>query len=90
MPRKPKLPADPFERDLEFVLRPGKFIPDRACSAYVDSLEEMEAGMVALVASDPAKSVTQYEIFLACCFEKIQEIADSSGSFGASNAVRPE
>ena len=82
MPRKPNPPVEPFERDLELALQPGKFIPDRACSAYVDDLEEIEARIVALAASDPVKAVTHYETFLACCFEKIQEVDDSSGSFG--------
>lgn len=53
MPGKPNPPVEPFERDLELALRPGKFIPDRACSAYVDDLEEVEARIVAWTYSNP-------------------------------------
>ena len=35
-----------------------------------------------LVGNDPARAVTLYETFLAACYVKIEELDDSSGSFG--------
>jgi len=30
--------VDPFEREIEIALEPGRFIPDRACSSFVNDL----------------------------------------------------
>ena len=39
MKRKPRLGADPMERQMEVALNPGVFIPDRACYAFVTKME---------------------------------------------------
>lgn len=80
--RKPAGRPDPFERDIELALRPGVFIPDRACFSFVSDLEDVAGKLAGLDAGRPTRSVTLYETFLAACYEKASEVDDSSGSFG--------
>jgi len=82
MKRKPRRGADPFERDIELALNPGAFIPDRACYSFVSELEEVAAMIAKLIRPDPVRAATLYETFLAGCYEKAEELHDSSGSFG--------
>ena len=44
--------------------------------------DEVAAKIAKLVSRDPARAVTLYETFLAACYAKIEELDDSSGSFG--------
>jgi len=82
MTRKARGKIDPIEQDIELVLNPGAFIPDRACFSFVSDLDEVAAKIAKLIAGDPARAVTLYEAFLAACYLKIEELDDSSGSFG--------
>ena len=82
MKRKPRRGADPFERDIELALNPGAFIPDRACYSFVSELEEVAARIAKLIRPDPVRAATLYETFLAGCYEKAEELHDSTGSFG--------
>ncbi len=82
MTRKRRPQGDPIEREIELVLNPGAFIPDRTCFSFVSDLEEVATKISELVGSDPARAVTLYETFLAACYVKIEEVDDSSGSFG--------
>lgn len=72
---------DPIEQHIELALNPGAFIGDRTCFAFVSSLEEVAAGIDALLRTDAARAAGLYETFLAGCAEKAEEIDDSSGSF---------
>lgn len=74
--------ADPIEHEIELALNPGAFIPDRTCFSFVSDLDEVAAKIAKLVGSDPVRAVTLYETFLAACYVKIEELDDSSGSFG--------
>ena len=80
MKRKPRLGADPMERQMEVALNPGAFIPDRACYSFVSELEEVAAGIGKL--ADPVRATALYETFLAGCYEKAEELDDSSGANG--------
>ncbi len=82
MTRKARGRIDPIEQEIELALNPGAFIPDRACFSFVSDLDEVAAKIAKLVASGPARAVTLYEAFLAACYLKIEELDDSSGSFG--------
>src|ERR1035437_9090142 len=82
MKRRPRCGADPMERQMELALDPGGFISDRACYSFVRELEEVAAGIAKLTGADPISATALYETFLAGCYEKIEEIDDSSGSFG--------
>lgn len=80
MRRKSRGRADPIERQIELALSPGTFIRDHACFSFVSGLEEVAAGIGKL--NDPARAVALHETFLAGCYEKADELDDSSGSFG--------
>lgn len=82
MTRKPRSKPDPIEREIELALDPGGFIPARACFSFVSGLEKITASIAKLKQSDPARAITLYETFLARCYEKAEELDDSSGSFG--------
>ncbi len=73
---------DPMEAEIEHALDPGRFVSDRGCFRFVDSLEQVAAAIGRLVTDDPERAATLYETFLAGCYEKAEEVDDSSGSFG--------
>lgn len=82
MTRKPLIRPDPFEHEIEMALEPGAFIPDGACFSFVSGLDEVAAKIAELTASDSTRAVALHETFLAGCYEKAEELDDSSGSFG--------
>lgn len=82
MNRKRPAKTDPLEREIELALKPGAFIPDRACFQFAGELDQIASRIAKLVATDPARAVALYEAFLAGCYEKVEEVDDSSGSFG--------
>jgi hypothetical protein len=73
---------DPVEAEIEHALDPGRFISDRGCFRFVDDLDQVAAAIGRLVTDDPERAATLYETFLAGCYEKAEEVDDSSGSFG--------
>lgn len=82
MTRKRSRQGDSIEHEIERVLNPGAFIPYGASFSFVSELDEVAAKIAKLASSDPARAVTLYETFLAACYLKIEELDDSSGSFG--------
>ena len=82
MKRKPRRGADPIERQMELTLNPGAFISDRACFSFVGGLDEVAAAVGKLTRTDPVRATALYETFLAGCYQKAEELDDSSGSFG--------
>lgn len=82
MTRRPRRSRDPIEHEIEVALNPGSFISDRACFSFVGDLDELAARIATLVGTESSRAVEVYEAFLAGCYEKAEEIDDSSGSFG--------
>jgi hypothetical protein len=82
MTRKPRSKRDPLDHEIEMAFNPGAFIPDGACFSFVSDLDEVAAKIATLTTSEPARAITLYETFLAGCYEKVEELDDSSGSFG--------
>ncbi len=82
MTRKRRPKSDPIENEIELALNPSAFVPYDACFSFVSDLDKVAANIAKLVSSDPARAVTLYETFLAACYVKIEELDDSSGSFG--------
>lgn len=80
--RKRPTKVDPIELEIELALNPGAFIPDGACFSFVSDLDEVAAKMAKLTTTDPSRAVALHETFLAACYAKIEELDDSSGSFG--------
>ena len=74
--------ADPIERRIESALRPGEFVYDRVCFSFVSDLDGVAAEVRSLTKSDPARATALCEAFLAGCHQKVEELDDSSGSFG--------
>ena len=73
---------DPLEREIEAALDPGRFVGDRSCFSFVSDLEEVERDIAPLLESAPDRAVALYEALLAGCYEKVEELDDSSGAFG--------
>ena len=79
--RKQASPA--IEQAMGQALRPGRFIDYNAGWSFVSGLETVAAQIDALIAQgDPARAVALYELFIAGCYEKAEELDDSSGGFG--------
>jgi hypothetical protein len=74
--------AERLEQAIEVAFDPGRYVSDRACFALVGDLEEVATEVARLVPAAPSVAVALYEVFLACWYEKADEIDDSSGSFG--------
>ena len=74
--------ADPLEREIERAFLPGEFIGDRSCYSLVEGLEAVAARIAKLAADDPVRATSLYEVFLAGCHKKVNELDDSSGEFG--------
>src|SRR2546423_1706477 len=72
-----------LEQAIEQVLQPGQFIHYNAGWSFVSGLETVVAQIDALIAhGEAARAVTVYELFIAGCYEKAEELDDSSGGFG--------
>ncbi len=74
--------GDPVEHAIEDALDPGRFVHDRACFSFVTDLEQVEAEIERIVRMEPQRAVALYEAFVAGCYEKANEVDDSSGSLG--------
>jgi len=79
---RPRSKADPLDREIERALSPGTFIAERSCDDFVCGLDEVSVKIEELIDTEPARAVLLYETFLAGCFEKADEVDDSSGDFG--------
>lgn len=72
-----------LERAIERALQPGRFIDYRASWDFVRELEEVAAQLRPLARGRQAADVVPlFETFIAGCYEKYEEVDDSSGSFG--------
>jgi hypothetical protein len=71
-----------MERLIETALTPGHFVSYNANFSFVSGLRTVERELAKLIRTDPTQAVVLYETFLAGCYEKAEEIDDSSGSFG--------
>jgi hypothetical protein len=74
--------TDPLEQKIEAALEPGSYIKDDAGRAFVQGLDWVEEKIAKLLRTAPARAVALYETFLAGCYEKADELDDSSGRFG--------
>jgi tetratricopeptide (TPR) repeat protein len=81
-PKRRATKTDPLEQEIEAALQPGSFIKYGAGSSFVEGLERVEEKIAQLVRSAPARAVALFETFLAGCYEKAEELDDSSGNLG--------
>ena len=70
----------PIEVAMEEALRPGRYISEHASFSVVNELESVAAR---IAVAEPERAVGLYETFIAACYEKAEEVDDSSGYFGA-------
>ena len=82
MTRKPRGRTDPLEGVIETALDPERFISYNASFDFVRDLEHVEKQIQRLIPTEPSRAVVLYETFLAGCYQKAEEIDDSSGSLG--------
>jgi len=82
MKQPPRTLTSQMERLIETALAPGHFVSYNATFSLVSELEAVERELAKLIPTDPTQAVALYETFLAGCYEKAEEIDDSSGSFG--------
>lgn len=73
---------DPIEHAMELALRLGGFVDYGAAWSFVTRLEEVEGQIEKLLHHEPEHAIDLYETFIAGCYEKADEIDDSSGNFG--------
>jgi hypothetical protein len=64
---------------MEEALRPGRYISEHASFSLVGEVESVAAR---IAGADPERAVGLYETFIAACYEKADEVDDSSGYFG--------
>lgn len=75
--------APSLEQAIEQALRPGHFIDYNAGWSFVSGLETVAAQIAALMEhGQPERAVTLYELCIAGCYDKAEELDDSSGGFG--------
>lgn len=74
---------DPLEHAIEAALAPGAFVGYGDNWSFVEDLEVVRVGIAALIKEgEPERAVALLETFLAGCYEKSEQIDDSSGNFG--------
>jgi hypothetical protein len=82
MTKQARTGAKQLERLIETALMPGRFVSYNAGFSFVRGLETVEQRLLQCLPENPAQAVRLYETFLAGCYEKANEIDDSSGTFG--------
>ena len=73
---------DPLEKAIEAALSPGRFISYNAAWSFVEDVQGVADDIGKIIQREPARAACLYEIFIAACHEKADEIDDSSGNFG--------
>lgn len=73
---------DPMEKAIEAVLSPGRFISYNAAWSFVEDVEGVADDIGKIIREEPERAARLYELFIAACHEKADEIDDSSGNFG--------
>ena len=73
---------DPIEKVIEAALSPGCFISYNAAWSFVEDVQGVANDIGKIIRKEPARAARLYEIFIAACHEKAEEIDDSSGDFG--------
>ncbi len=63
-------------------MRPGDFIEYDFSWSFTSGLEEVRSIIENFTIREPVRGIGLIETFIAACYEKADEIDDSSGSFG--------
>ncbi|MGI8745728.1 MAG: DUF6880 family protein [Bryobacteraceae bacterium] len=73
---------DPIELAMEDALQPGHYVAWNEGGYFVSGLRRIEEEIGKLAGCDLSRAANLYEIFIAGCNEKAEEIDDSDGVFG--------
>src|SRR5690242_20247628 len=80
--RKRHVSTDPVARSIDSALRPGQFISYNAGRSFINALEIVEGQLKAFITTgEAARAIPYYELFIAACEEKANEIDDSANNF---------
>jgi hypothetical protein len=71
-----------MDRMIDRAFLHGAYIPYDGVFSFVADLRRIEEEIAKLLTSDPARTVTLYETFIAGCHEKAEDLDDSDGEFG--------
>lgn len=71
-----------IESAIEDSLRPDDYIEYNSSWSFVSELEKVKNKIDNVVNKEPIRAIDLIETFIAACYEKAEEIDDSSGSFG--------
>ena len=72
-----------IEAAMGTALAPDRFISDHAGYSFVSDLEKVRERIAGIIETEPERAIALYETFIAGCYEKAEEVDDSTGSFGA-------
>ena len=81
-PMKRRRGRDVIDNAMEHALRLGDFIDYGAAWSFVMELEEVAEQIEQLLPEEAERAIDLYETFIAGCYEKAEEIDDSSGNLG--------
>ena len=73
---------DPIDRAMEQALMLENFINYNASWSFTTDLEELAKQIEQLLPEEAERAIVLYETFIAGCYEKAEEIDDSSGNLG--------
>ena len=79
---KKLIETEVIESAIEKALRPGDYIDYNSSWSFVSDVEKVKNRIDNFVKIEPARAIDLIETFIAACYEKAEEIDDSSGSFG--------
>lgn len=82
MPKTLRSRLDPIHGLIRAALQPGHFISYDEAFGFVSILEGVANQIQPLLSSDAARAVALYEVFLAGCNEKAENIDDSDAYLG--------
>src|SRR3989344_3055133 len=86
MPRAPKPPTAPkghsWERRIENALMLGNFVSWREISEFREELGTLFEELISFAEKHPKAAVPVYEVFIAGCLEKGDEVDDSGNDLG--------
>ncbi len=71
-----------IEYAIEDAIKPGDFIGCNEGWAFISGLEKVKEQIDDVASKQPLQAVDLIETFIAVCYEKAEEIDDSSGSLG--------
>lgn len=71
-----------LEQAIEATLAPGCYISHEEEGAFLDGLQALANEVGNLIAKDPHRAARLYEIYIAACHEKADEVHDEGGYFG--------